>query len=45
MVIAEAIIGHSRKKNSQSPSAQSAEVAVERKITENSSEAASHTPP
>ena len=45
MVIAEAIIGHRMKKNSHSPSAQSAEVAVERKITENSIATASHTPP
>src|SRR5204862_7049716 len=43
--IAEASCGHRIKKNSHRPSAQSADVAVERKITENSSETASQTPP
>ena len=39
------ISGHTIRKNSHTPSAHRAEVAVERKITENSIDAASHTPP
>ena len=43
--MAGTIIGHTIRKNSHMPNAHSAEVAVERKITENSIETASQTPP
>ena len=45
MAIAGPSCGQMMKKNSQSPRAQSADVAVERKITENSIATASQTPP